>query len=344
MGAEQTKPSPIAIDERVMNLFSQLFHFSFPVKDLVDNFTTNEYEWPHFVDELDVLNLTDTIPDYVGASGKIYIKGDRIIKEISIVHPHNLRGVFLESWIQTTLQNDSLYGSHIPQLFAIQRSKSKEMGKLSIFLTMEKIADTIQDVLLEDSITLTTILPYFKQFSEMLEHFEAKYAFRHRDLHINNVLFQDGKIYLIDFGRSSIGDTYFQRGEYIYVENELRFSEYTTSLKWDNVYSWSPPLDILTFLTSFRELYYMQMDADCKSFINGFVDDTMYKYMEQKRISGERVYFQTYPYKIQSWDEKIKTHFEKKVSIREFSKEIKYFLHSYLSHEINLNVPAYADI
>jgi hypothetical protein len=66
--------------------------------------------------------------------------------------------------------------------------------------------------------------------------------------------------------------------------------------------------------------------------------------MEQKRISGERVYFQTYPYKIQSWDEKIKTHFEKKVSIREFSKEIKYFLHSYLSHEINLNVPAYADI
>lgn len=344
MGAEQAKPEHTLIDERVMNLFSQLFHVDYPAKALVRNFTTNTHEWTYFLDRLDVFTPPTTLPDNFGASGKIYFQDDRIIKEIPIVHPYNLRGAFLECWIQTTLQNDRFYGSHIPQLFSIKRSKSKEMGKLSIFLTMERIADTFQDILGTNQITLEKILPYFKQFSQMLEYFDIQYEFRHRDLHHRNILFNKGKLYLIDFGRSHIKNINPQLGEYMYVKKELHFSSYTTALKWNNVFSWSPPLDILTFLTSFREMYYEQMDLECKSLIKYFVDDTIYEYMEKKRGCGEFVYFQTYPCKIKYWDEKIRTSLEKKVSIRKFSEEIIHYLQKSPHYTIDLNVPAYTDI
>ena len=341
MGAEQAKPEHTPINEKVVNLFSQLFHADFPAKALVRNFTANTHEWTYFLDRLEVFTPPTIVPDDIGTSGKIYIDGDRIIKEIPIVHSYNLRGVFLECWIQTTLHNDALYGSHIPQLFSIKRSKSKEMGNLSIFLTMERITDTFQNVLGTDSITLAKILPYFKQLSQILEHFDTKYAFRHRDLHYRNVLVKGCKLYLIDFGRSSIENKYSQPGEYVLMKKELRFSPYSAAVRWENVFSWSPPLDILTFLTSIREMYYRQMDAECKALINQFVDDTIYSYMEKKRGCGECVYFQTYACKIWQWDETMKASLEKKVSIREFSKEIIYHLEP---RKVNLNAPAYADI
>jgi len=315
MGAEQAKSTTASkqhLDKGLLASFAQLFHNRVQVEQLVQNFSTNNREWPEFANQLEIFNKGPPgccnteldNPIHAGSSGKIYDAGSCIVKRIPIAHAYNIRGVFLECLIQTILGADPEYGHHIPKIFSIKRSSNTKIGDLSIYITMEKIKQNFHEKFGDvGQITLPTILPYFKQLALILQHFDTKYKFRHRDLHTGNIMFNGDTLYLIDFGRASFGDAYFNMGEYYTLNRELRFEKYSTLTRWDGVLSFSPPFDILVFVACVKEYYYSLMDAECQEFITNLIGHSLYEYMDQMAKQKEQVFSQGYAYKIKEWSE-----------------------------------------
>jgi serine/threonine protein kinase len=364
MGAAQTTPVNVAkIDEAGLQAFSKLFRVE-PAKlrHLVQNLAAGAPTsyWIDIVDNLDTFEMDHRSPIHTGGSGKIYCIDNNIVKRIPIIHDYNIQCVFLECWIQTLLGSDPEYGSHIPKIFRIRRSKS--LTSLVLYIEMERIPDTFHDIMCKEQITLPKILPYFKQLAAMLKHFDAKYQFRHRDLHTSNLMLKGDKLYLIDFGRSSLGETFVRQGEYQMLPAGKQFTFYSTIMKWDGAVSASHPFDIIVFLTCFKESYVKHMDDEVNAAVTKLIGADLYAYMEafakrdfhfkDKRLVDTRskdpeyIYMQAYACKIKEWDLKhrILLNNNPHITTQGFCSALDDIPKMMLAEsDINLNAAAYAE-
>ena len=105
--------------------------------------------------------------------------------------------ILLEIWTQVFLTCDPIYGKHIPEIHFIYKSHNK----IYIVMTILK-EDTHYSVIQKSKRKYFWYeVPYLQKIVDILEHFDKLYNFRHRDLHVSNILI-DEDVYIIDFGRA----------------------------------------------------------------------------------------------------------------------------------------------
>jgi hypothetical protein len=163
------------------------------------------------------VTLKDTLTHISGgAYGKVYKgKTNFIYKEMQNKDPSKTetfcRNVFLEAFINVILQHDPQYGAHVGRLVKILKHPHfNRIGRpvQILYFILEPIEYTLPSYLeqpiapgMEDQY----IFPIFYQLGAILEHYHARYGFRHGDLHCGNVMLtRDGKVKLIDFGFSCV--------------------------------------------------------------------------------------------------------------------------------------------
>jgi hypothetical protein len=118
----------------------------------------------------------------------------------------SLRKVFFEAWIQTVLGLDDTVGSNIAKILGIYKRASSSPYNdkfIIIVIEMKLLGDRVDDYIKPAAqIEFSYIQDSVIKLITILQHLNKTYAFVHRDLHANNVMFKGREITLIDFGLS----------------------------------------------------------------------------------------------------------------------------------------------
>jgi len=242
-----------------------------------------------------------------GTTGKIYMSDGYITKKIDITDANNLRGVFLEIWIQTILSLDPVQGSHIPKIIKVLKSgfgdDDDDGDGGALYIVMEHIPMKFSAKLRAEagkgSIPHAQVLAHFKQLAGILYHFDKEYKFRHRDLHTTNIMYDKDKLYLIDFGRSCLefpdghGKKLFHEIGLLRNNGGDMVAQYGIS-KYENK-KWranNPPapfegqcfsFDVLTFLTSFCDFFQPFITSDSQTLIvDEIISVPIYNYLKKR--------------------------------------------------------------
>ena len=176
--------------------------------------------------ELRVYSRTSTTTVGAGAYGTIMLgEGKTVFKEIAITgndtgadgtivngtyNPakldRSLRKVFFEAWIQTVLGLDDTVGSNIAEILGVYKRASSSPYNdkfIIIVIEMKLLGDRVDDYMKPVApIEFSYIQDSVIKLITILQHLNKTYAFVHRDLHANNVMFKGREITLIDFGLS----------------------------------------------------------------------------------------------------------------------------------------------
>jgi len=282
-----------------------------------------------------------------GTYGTVYRNkiGDAVYKKIlfdaddALALEESCREVFLESFIQTVLALDSEYGNNICKIIGLYRESPQAAAKrekpdnaanekaeaavvpkkLALYIKMESISKSV-DSLLEElreprgrvpgktPITWATIKPILSNLGTMLEHFETKYNFHHRDLHTGNVMFDaDNNIKLIDFGRSclQLDDTvYSVERENVIVQPTLEEVVKREGAEGSSCKSY----DMLIFMTCLLEYDEDKFDATAKNNLNKLVTTAagtnLFKYWNDNKEGDDAVFWKMYPDVVAKWEGK----------------------------------------
>ena len=127
-----------------------------------------------------------------------------------------IRGVFLEAWIQTVLGSDSaadrsnkickIEGIYIEEN-VLDPSFTFENRFITFVIKMNQLStnfETFIDNAPGDKAEFSYIQTSLQSLCNTLLYFKTFYGFSHRDLHDGNVMYQLGKLTIIDFGMSCI--------------------------------------------------------------------------------------------------------------------------------------------
>ena len=185
------------------------------------------------------------------------------------------REIYLEAFIQYYLQTDPNYGHNICSIQKLYRDTSvireiqrpgawRPKGKKYIplidrpyifYYRMEPIPEGTIGHYIDRSINVrtmpfTTIQPKLHELAIILEYFNKKCGFHHRDLHSGNVMFKKmgNEIKIIDFGMACITIN----GKVYSVMNE-------------NCYSY----DLMIYTVGLYEYYERYLDKDTNNFLRG---------------------------------------------------------------------------
>lgn len=250
-----------------------------------------------------------------GASGLIYKK---IVLENGVALEKNVLEVFMEAWIQTVLGLDKKYGSNVSQIRNIYRDISivrgwEKKGECILYITMDLNKYKIEDYFHSfGSPTVANVKPQLLELGKILQHFEKKYAFKHRDFHQGNVMFaKDKSIKLIDFGRSCMVFDWTTESELALFGMPEYMGEIPPKLlgKQDaRCFS----LDLLTLLVSIIEYYKDNVSPSLFKFLNDLVTSSggknLFSYAKKlgiKKNPGDpdAAFWQTYPDKFMTWSD-----------------------------------------
>lgn len=169
---------------------------------------------------------------YVKITGNELIDGSIKLKSFDYERlNHEIRKILVEAWIQTVLGSDPSHGGNICQIEGIfiqegftgvTSTKFYENKFITIVIQMKILGDTVPDYLnVLDEVNFKYIKPLLINLTDTMIHFNTTYGFSHRDLHMDNVMFNKRQVALLDFGMSCIttsdGITYgdpirFKRG------------------------------------------------------------------------------------------------------------------------------------
>jgi len=254
-------------DQTTMNLFSDSF-----IKNMIDYLNGEKPTTTLFTSiattKLRSLRLNPSTGEMVFSNNKAKNtvmhregnKGSYGILYRSIVDPNivykevriqpdieeNVRNFFLEIFIQIVLASDPDLSNHIPKIYGIYRGQTKD-ETLTLIVKMKNIPYRFEEEFIPykleqygvEKLTIKHISKEFAQLGSILEIADTKYGFRHRDLHLGNIMFDsDWNIVLIDFGMSCL-----KIGEVVYIL-EPKNSSLAKHIQCD-LYAY----DILMFLT-----------------------------------------------------------------------------------------------
>jgi ankyrin repeat protein len=143
-------------------------------------------------------NTTKNRKGSYGQFCKVNINGeDYGIKTQEIKKPEEKFDILLEIWTQVFLTCDPRYGKHIPEIHFVYKQHNE------IYIVMKILKEDTLYSVIENSKKkyFWYEVPYLQKIVDILEHFDTLYKFRHRDLHVSNILI-DEDVYIIDFGRA----------------------------------------------------------------------------------------------------------------------------------------------
>jgi len=214
-----------------------------------------------------------------GASGKIELgESGTIYKKIAFAInddlENSIREIFLEAWIQTVLGLDSVFGKNVSQIRHIYRDISivrgwEKSAECILYITMDPIP-TKMGAFLESfgRPTIDDVKPQFIELGEILEHFDAEYNFRHRDLHQGNVMFDDtDSVILIDFGRCCFTYNY-SFAETANFSMDIYGGELPPALLEGDADEACFSYDLLIFISSLLENYIETMSYGLNKLLN----------------------------------------------------------------------------
>jgi ankyrin repeat protein len=143
-------------------------------------------------------NTTKNRRGSYGQFCKVNINGeDYGIKTQELKEPGEKIDILLEIWTQVFLTCDETYGKHIPEIHFVYKMH-KEIYIVMKILKEDTLYYVIQKLQRK---YFWYEVPYLQKLVDILEHFDKLYKFRHRDLHVSNILI-DEDVYIIDFGRA----------------------------------------------------------------------------------------------------------------------------------------------
>jgi serine/threonine protein kinase len=260
-----------------------------------------------------------------GAVGKIR-KGEQEkslvykIIEIDSVKPDilekKIRQVFIESWIQTILCNDSLGSKYVAKIkrmyrdISLERGWEKKQKKCILYISMEFCTYNLSGYLHSfNNPTLEMVKPQLLQLGEALKYLYDTYNFRHKDLHEGNLMFsKDKSIKLIDFGRSCI--SFEKDNQTLATFSASLVPVEMPTILLGNSKSSCYSKDLLTFLVSVLEFHKADMSDSLYVFLKKLVTTKsgLNLHLYAKRLGEiknpqkpEYAFWQTYPATLKSW-------------------------------------------
>lgn len=252
--------------------------------------------------------------DY-GTFGKIYKSEDSefVIKEIVCNEAEQeklellIREVFLELFIQTVLSKDQKCGKHVCMPHSLFRSEHshKLNAPFSLFLKMEYVPTSLKQHFEDDDLTIIKYVNFLIDLCEILSHFEKTYKFKHRDLHVYNVLFSDKVIKIIDFGMSRIE---LDNITYSLQNNPIQKQPAEGPLKSITISQHEESYDMLIFMSSFiqkfKKCFKTEKDKKFAISLLSLDDGTnIYNYME-KNSTEQHIFHNMYDWVIvNNWPE-----------------------------------------